>query len=244
MTRTHQPHSMACLAASLLLMIGCGQDDMGVGRNDVAVGSPCPLPQLTQPCSSCGVGRQICTASGWGACECADDGSGGPGAGASVTQGALRTDITFDWAENVDAGPGGGDNCLPGTYEGEYVMDFTPVALGAPVPTVGPFVISFGTERKGEFLQTAEGSTLEVHFLEPTINATMPLEGGVNCNTGEFIADAVNCTFDSLGIPAGSCTAHLEGQFNRAAGTIEGTIVSDSPGYGSGEGTWAITLTP
>ena len=233
------------------LSVGCGEVPSGVGRGAMAApaGSECPVANYTQPCSDCGAGRQVCTSAlTWGNCQCAsEDGAAGGSGSASTPAGNLRGDIVFEWEETASGSTSGGTGdglCIPGTYEGSYMFDFVPVALGAPIPTVGPFVIVFGTERDGEFLVTAAGSTLEVHFLEPVINANCVLDGGVNCNTGEFEASTVDCLFDSLGIPAGPIFAELDGMFDPVTQNIDGMIVSEAPGFGGGMGTFTMTLLP
>jgi len=237
--------ALGCVVAAWTVA-GCQtNDDTARGA-----GSACSLVELTQPCTDCGVGRQVCTPTGWSECDCGIDGSSGAGAAGgrtAVTAGALRTDITFDWDETA-AGQGGsstGELCVPGTYEGTYMLDFTPVAAPAFVtPTTGPCIVVFGTERRGEFLATAEGSTLEVHFLEPIINATMELDGGVNCDTGAFDATSVDCQWDTNGIPGGSCMSELHGTFDPATNSITGTVTTDVMNQGMGDGTFVMTLLP
>ena len=141
--------------------------------------------------------------------------------------------------------------CVAGTYTGEYEQQFTPTALGAPVPTAGPITVELGAGSDCdedlefcEFFQTAEGSTLEIHYLEPTINAYPALDGEVDCTTGEFQAVAVDCIFDTFDIPAGECYAELSGTYDPDTESITGTFLGGATGYGEGPGTFTIALQP
>lgn len=121
--------SFIVFASTALVLIGCSTDAPGTRRSAASgsganVGSECDVPNLTQRCTSCGEGSQVCTsAKTWSECRCdapsqGGAGSGGPGGGATgiVPAGNLDQAITFDWPEAVATG----GTCEAGRYEGSF----------------------------------------------------------------------------------------------------------------------------
>jgi hypothetical protein len=146
--------------ASVALLVACGGSETTSRREraimGVPAGSQCAVTHLTQPCSDCGAGFQVCSAAGtWGACSCANpDGAGGAGAGGAggvggaidpgvVPAGNLDQSLTFSWPESLNTG----GTCEPGRYEGTFDGNYcfglgfggggTTGGFGPPTPVFG-----------------------------------------------------------------------------------------------------------
>lgn len=222
-----------------VLVLGCGADadsgsrrggsDDGSAGVSGAVSAPdltgdCTTPNLTQACSSCGAGRQVCTsARTWSACQCAERGASPsladmPGASPAellvggVPQGNLDVSVTFDWPESYGVGSGA---CEAGRYEGTFAGTYTGAYFGPPagivggtswvpavtVPIVGlnPFggpglVFDLMEEGNGEIFRITGGT------FEGTSNGFVPfharLEGSLDCSTGKFMGDILDGEYD------------------------------------------------
>lgn len=220
------PLAKTCVL-SAAFALACGADEGAESRRNGSDGAAgvsgqavapdlvgeCPTPNLTQPCASCGTGRQVCTsARSWSACQCAERGATPaladmPGASpgdllvGGVPEGNLDVGITFAWPESTGASAG---SCEPGRYEGTFDGSYTGDYFGVPgagafvPPVTVPIVGLNPLGGPGLAFDLVEEGTGEVFRItggtfEGTSNGFIPfharLEGALDCSTGKFSGD-------------------------------------------------------
>jgi hypothetical protein len=258
---------LASLAAwfSVVLAVacaaGCGSSvaagEGAAGAAGAASGAACAPLNATQPCSCAGdLGRQVCTATGWDACRCAEtvqSMAGAAGTAGAAGQGAVggslepspdgnsRADLVFDWERS--AGPTG--PCEPGVYAGSYACDY--VAPQFPPPGLhveGLVNLTLVEGDSAEVLVISDGTLAGNAFL--FIGFTSELAGQLTCANDQFEATAVNGAI-SIG---GTFHGELEGELDRATQTLMGTwaltVDGAMPGMDMGTcaGAWTAVRQP
>lgn len=203
-------------------------DNGTVVFHNVATGTGCATPNLTQACACDAVaGRQVCGSNTvWGACECLDPAMTGGGAGAGVLGAAAdpalnKAEAHFDWLRSEPGSGGGSGGCEPGHYGGSLDGIYNaPSAFTAPVPIVSVDVtgapglqIDLAEGGGGEFLTVTGGK------LNGTALAIFPFEaefadGSLDCATGLFQARVINGSYVVFfdGFYGGKVTYQFEGE--------------------------------
>ncbi len=220
-------------------------------------------------CADGNAGRQVCSGSAWGACECGGDSS----QVIPSFAGNQRSDITFSWERtitNVDLG-----GCLPGVYEGtfgglywSYLATLAPIEdLAVPVANLAipgqpsGFKFNVMPAEGGETVLRIEGR------MDGTADGVFPfesaLEGELDCRTKTFTARIIGGSYSILlpgllpqsfeGVMWGNYDTRthtiVDGQWDVAEstamppGSLAPMLPRDFPrdGFG-GFGTWAAAL--
>lgn len=164
---------------------------------------------------------------------------------------ATSTDPT---AATAGAPQAAGEFCVSGTYTGEYLVDFMLGGDGGlPFPAAGPFEIALEAGDSGgasqtldgvvvEFFQIAEGATLDASYAG-LIELASTLEGGVDCETGEFEASSTVCMYGTLGLNSPGCSVEMLGAFDPHTRRIEGSVTIPND-WGLSEGSFSTALLP
>lgn len=254
-----QLRGLASLA--LVWVAACGADAAGPERAGVppgaTSGSACEPINATQPCACADLaGRQVCTATGWDSCRCAEPdtsvaGSGGAGGDSGSGGGAgtlgpspdgnSRADLVFDWGRSE--GPTG--PCEPGVYAGSYACDYISAQFPPPGLHVEGLVnITLVQGDTAEVLVISDGTLAGNAFL--FIGFTADLAGQLTCANDQFEATALNGMI-SVG---GTFHGALEGELDRATQTLMGTwaltVDGSMPGMDMGTcaGAWTAVRQP
>ncbi|MGH7434661.1 MAG: hypothetical protein ACRENE_03225, partial [Polyangiaceae bacterium] len=146
----------------------------------------------------------------------------------------------------ADGGSDGG-SCTPGSYAGTWqatglVDSGSADAGGAASNPSGPLTLAL-----------AAGSTNGVPTLTPTNTIvftwevvamwTIHLTGGLDCATGEFVAEDKMASYTGAGVSLGTCDFNVVGRYDPATKTIAGQWTSNCPN-GDWGGDWTTTLSP
>lgn len=221
---------------ALVVTIGCTAEQEGTrGRG------PNTTPTQTNvSAGAAGAGDTATTGGGAGSAAVFDNSTGDPGGNVGSV------------ANPVPGAGGTGEFCVAGLYAGTYTLMLNAAFPGnidielepgesIPSDTLDGVVIeSFTIVDGGElYVQNVVGQELRA-----------PLEGGVNCETGEFTGGTIDIgnpapwSHDCMTNPPGGCGVELTGVFDPAAGTITGEVHFYTELYGQDTGPFEITLAP
>lgn len=204
--------------------LACAADSEGGAPKGEAQGVHCAPQNLTQACS-CGAlrGRQVCSASGWNACECRAPSAMSSGAQAMGSAGAPgmttndpltgdptiavgedppgnRSSMRFDWERTV---PSGG-SCEAGHYEGTFTGWYGPsIIVVSDLKVIPVFPVDLPDSPGLAFDLTREGtgeifSVSNGHMNGNALGAfpiSAEIVGKLDCETKKFDAMLVNGSY-------------------------------------------------
>ena len=248
------------VAASLAL-VACGNEDTVGRRTGAPVGAECEPLNLTEQCMCDGpdmlMGRQVCSAQGWGACDCLT-----PEQAEVEMQMALemmeqaerfaadppgnRSPNRFDW-ERTEAT---GGSCEAGRYEGTFEgLYASPAAFMFPVPVAavpGTPGLIFNLEKAGAGEVFNVTGVKLVGLAKATCPFSADIVGTLDCQTRKFEAMIINGEYDVFGTKyqfEGPITADYDKITHTMVNGVWEVTEPNAPGAG-GMGTWTVTWVP